>query len=100
MLASVGHRVLQCTAVSRRSVSNAARAAPDAIERTASAEPVAQIGGPPRDDQCGGGIQQHRVAIWAGRTLQQRLQRRRVQRRIAAADRLDGRARQAGILRA
>ena len=99
MYRGIGHP-FTCTAVSRRSVSSAASAAPGCDRAARQRDALAQICGAVRDDQRGGGIQQHRVAIWAGRTLQQRLQRRGVQRRVAAADRLDRRARQAGVLRA
>ena len=59
----------------------------------------AQVAHPPGHDQCGGGIQQHSIAIGARRALQDSFQRRGVERGVAALDRLDRRARQAGILR-
>ena len=45
-----------------------------------------------RYDQCRGGIQEHRVAIWAGRSLKQCPQGCGVQSGVTAADRLDRRA--------
>src|ERR1019366_2824141 len=59
---------------------------------------IAQIGGSAGDDQGGGGIQQDGVAIGAGGASQHPQQCVGVERGIAAFDRGDGRARQAGVL--